>query len=401
MGRKQRVPSRLVTGLGAIIARLIGVNALVAAMGFGLVAAGRVSPVGLSGVLDSDQLGYAAMIAAVCVVLALLFLVSRFANGFLRRRGVGVSILFAPFQFIAAGWAVTAFAVLTASQLGGAQHVWLAYVLTVLAVFVVLYILPGAAAPRHETPEGAHSAEADWYSQDSAHQPAYRILETVDDTGAADRLEERRRRLVAEADHSVLPGGVRRRVRGPRPGRVRLAVMVVTPLVVVGAFALYARFFATFLPSAEVTDFANAHAVTFAIYGVAAGILCAGYCDLDITRVWVLRNRIVNFLILPLAFGVAAHSAFLGAVAVGLPDIHALRVGGPPATARVVVSARHDGEARFACDYSVLIKVGPDAPPHVLCDVGEDAWRALSPGEPLFLTGIATKYGLRYHDIRR
>lgn len=393
----RRLGTQLASILGRIVARLIGLNALMAALLFGFIAEGTISWSGLRGVIRFEWSTFATFISSICAFLTLVFLIPDFANWFLRKRGLLPTLLFAPFQIIAAGFVVWSFAVLATTKFGGAEQIWGTYILSVTAIFAILFVFPGSAAHVPDIPE----PEDDFYVRSEPEQAlAYRVVETDLEDTPAQRLEERRRRLMQRADHASLPPHIRRRLNGPRPARLWLAFGLTLPLLIIGALALYAQLFAAFLPAAEVTAFAHKHAVTFGLYGAAAGLTIAAFGDLEISRYWPLRRRALNLLVLPVGLAALAQVWFYPAVAVGLPDAMARQSGGPVATARINVVARADAQARLKCDFSIFVRVAENAQDHKLCHLEETTWRTLSPGMDLYLSGIATSYGLRYHQIR-
>lgn len=393
---KARPVSRVMALAGSIIARLIGLNALVAAVLFALAAGGQFDLAGVPGDYFGDPLVAATGISVICAGLALVFLFPHFASGIFRERAGLQAFLWAPLQVAAAIFALGAFAVAAERMVGGAEWLWLTYTLTLFGGFFVLFIFPGAAAHRavHERDQarddlGGHQDET----------LAYRILDTEENDSAAKAIEERRQRLIHEANRAAAPREWRLRNDGMNAGHRLLLRVASIPVIAVIVLGGLSRFMSNFLPTAELSALADKIVLGGAAYMVALSIVGLALGSRIHSPLPFGRNKTVAFLVKPIFAPLLSFLLTYPAVSTTAPWLHAAVTGGPLATARVIAVERNMGN--FWCPRSVMVRVSPAARAHSLCFVDEDIWTAIRPGEPLFLTGVATKYGLRYHEISR
>lgn len=236
-------------------------------------------------------------------------------------------------------------------------------------------------------------------ADDPVAEPAYRILDTQADNEAVASIEERRRRLMQSAEFNNLPRHVREAFVRMSPIRVFLCLVVVLPLVVVVGAGFFGAFATQFLPTQEVQEMARRQTGPVILYSVIAGAFLAAFGPRYTTRRKRPRSRVAVGVLYCALFALLARLSVYSAISMGAPGLHVLYVGGPAATAAVIVVAR-DNEKAIFCGRWADIRVSPKAPRHRLCGLDATLADAIISGEQIFLTGVATKYGLRYHEVR-
>ena len=229
--------------------------------------------------------------------------------------------------------------------------------------------------------------------------PSYRIIETTGESLAAASIEERRRRLIYESNMNHLPRNVREGLMPISRLRAMLCVLVLAPVFGVVALAAYGLTAAHFLPTRELSELANTQIGPFLLYCVVAGGYFAAFGPRFLTRRKYPRSRIVMGVLFAVVLAVLGRFSFYIALTSGAPDLEALRSGGPPARAAVLVVRRGDERSAF-CGRWLDIRVGPGAPMHRLCRLDDELVDSIASGDHLLISGIATRFGLRYYDIR-
>lgn len=384
-----------------ICERLLGLSALLGAVGiwrrgnevtsFWRTQFGA-TPFG--GALDDRTLAMA--MGGALALFAAIFLVPPLSR-WVHRRRTGV-VGFVAFAFIFVGVGIASWVAAICFDRGFPEFrqyafAWFTIVIAASVVHLIRQLTVNSAAAREARLEEIDRQTA------GKENTTYRIIETQMDDEAAQSIEERRRRLIFEANINRLPKKVREGLLPISRLRAVLCAVILTPVVTVAGLGAYGMTMAHFLPTRELTELALAQMGPFLLYCAVAGAYFAAFGPRFTTRLKRPRNRIVMGALFAVLLAVLGRFSFYAAITTGAPDLEALRNGGPAARAAVLVVRRSDEGAAF-CGRWVDIRVAPGAPMHRLCRLDGALVDKVASGDRLLVSGVATRFGIRYHDIR-
>ncbi|MEO1491455.1 MAG: hypothetical protein AAFV19_04795 [Pseudomonadota bacterium] len=345
--------------------------------------------------------------------LALIGFSPKLHQRFLRRRqtwlwrvlnGIGLSAAFS----IVFLWGSVA-----ARALGEAAFVQTAILVAAIPLYAMLafaFFVPGAYAAaltaRHERdtadPDSQASGEADLAAAASYGGPEAPSDAVWSDGSArmAGVKEDWRARVMARHD---VKAGARDKARGrrgthPEGTAWNPSMVVFLAVLVFTATGIYGFAYAQFLPSAEHLGLAESLRWPVVIgAGVLSGIAALIWPSKGRAR--MLAGPVGRTLGTGLVMAGFAAPLPVTAMATGLPALHSLVAPGTPASMRVTVVKQGAERRRRGCDLRVHVKT-PGQTSAVLCEVPEDLWRRVRPGQTLTLDGHRTPYGFRYDRIR-
>jgi hypothetical protein len=253
----------------------------------------------------------------------------------------------------------------------GTEHVLLGF-LAYAILMVLAFVVPGLAYPRRERPEPEPEPEV---------------------------------YIPRATATSRVPAAGRARAAGPPPVKERLRVRIVREVLGVALFvptlvAFYGSGWAWFLPSPEHAAWMAEWWWTIAAVSLAVFLVIVLYLPLAKPRLFVakrpwLQRPLAVLVLTPFGLGIPF------ALERGFPALQSFAVTAPVTTEEVVVVAQGELTRRRMCDRTVEVAFPGAAPAGMLCDVPQDIWDAVQPGDRLILTGYWTAHGFRYERVTR
>lgn len=244
--------------------------------------------------------------------------------------------------------------------LGASQNMVLAAIGCLAVAFLVTFLMPGFA-----------------YSEVRA---AYRETREI----------ERSRAISHDGGHA---SAQEKLYRSPLT-KLLGGIFGLASLTIMG-LALYGLMFAQFISSAAHVELVKENSVWIIL---GCGIIFLGSLHFGRTRRGGIRNPVLRGVFMVVF---AAPFSFLAipAAQIGVPALMSLQEDGRYDKIQVTVVKQGRASSRRSCDHKATVVW--EVHNRQLCNVPEQIWRDLSPGQTLELEGFQTDYGFRYERMRR